>query len=61
MVVCEHCREAIASRGERFSVQPLSESSLDSAWEDEDGLAWLTCQWCKDEDVANEMMEIELI
>lgn len=58
MITCEHCREAISSRGEKFTMQDLNEFQLDAAHTDADGIAWLKCEWCKEENPVDEMMNI---
>lgn len=61
MIMCEHCREAISSRGEKFSRQTLNETQLENARIDQDGCQWLICEWCKEEDTVESMEEVEFI
>jgi len=58
MIICEHCLEAIASRGEKFAQQELSEKQLQKARTDEDGLSWLVCEWCDEENTVDELAEV---
>lgn len=50
--LCEHCIEAIRSRGERVSTRPMeSEDCTDEELETE----IVVCDWCEEEYTPNEM------
>ena len=50
--LCEHCIEAIRSRGERISTRPME---WDDCTEEEYETELIICDWCEEKNELSEM------